>query len=215
MTGKYLEPSRSESPHTLSCCNLYQCVTRAQKQFWGLAIVETLQIYDPGSPRNIHQILIYILLTFWDSLRKTKNKDTKLRKTNKKLVIAIRSLQFKYRIAALNTLTLHPFLTSLPACHSQESQGKNPEAKYLYNMRTTSACAPCHTRGTSRGSCQGFQDTKCLCVHFCATRHTAVASCCVLLHNQKEPKAPSPATSCNQNPQCCCTFCCFSCPKLC
>lgn len=59
---------------------------------------------------------------------------------------AISNLQFKYRTAALNTLILHPFLISLPACHSQESQRENPEAKCLYNMRITSACAPCHAK---------------------------------------------------------------------
>lgn len=125
-------------------------------------------------------------------------------------MIAISSLQFKYRTAALNTLTLHPFLIYLPACHSQASQRENPEAKYLHNMRITSACALCHARGMSRGSCQGVQDTKCLCMHFCATRHIVVASCSILLHNQKESKAPNPATSCYQNPQSCCAFHCFS-----
>lgn len=90
--------------------------------FWGLAIVETLRIYNPKSPRNTDQILIYILLTFSDSLRKKTKKETKLKQ---KMVTAISSLQFKYRIAALNILTLHPFLISLPACHSQESQSSS------------------------------------------------------------------------------------------
>lgn len=125
-------------------------------------------------------------------------------------MIAISSLQFKYRIAALNTLTLHPFLISLPACHPQASQRENPEAKYLYNMRITSACALWHARGRSRGSCQGVQDTKCLRMHFCATQHIVVASCSILLHNQKESKAPNAATSRYQDPQGCCTFHCFS-----
>lgn len=73
-----------------------------------------------------------------------------------------------------------------------------------------SACALCHTRGMSRGSCQGVQDTKCLCMHFCATQCIVAASCSILLHNQKEWEAPNPATSCYQGPQRCCTFHCFS-----
>lgn len=40
-------------------------------------MVETLQIDNPKSPRNIDQILIYVLLMLSDSLRKTKNKETK------------------------------------------------------------------------------------------------------------------------------------------
>lgn len=79
-------------------------------------------------------------------------------------------------------------------------------------MRIMSVCALCYARGMSRGSCQGVQDTECLCMHFCATRCIVVASCSVLLHNQapKASKAPNPAIFCYQDPQHCHTFHYFS-----